>query len=63
MALFRYNTVDVARSSHTVQVPENSIAKLMYYLDVMCTLIEYSDHDLDELRDFTKFYNLTAAEK
>lgn len=62
MAYFHYNTFDLARTSRQVAVPESNIAKLMYYLDVVCSLIEYDERNLDRLRDYSKYNKLTDSE-
>ncbi|CAF1553054.1 unnamed protein product [Didymodactylos carnosus] len=62
MALYSLGTWDVQRFSQTVNVPNNSIAKCMYYLDVVCTLLEYDESNLDRLRDFRNYHRLTDDE-
>ncbi|CAF3597048.1 unnamed protein product [Rotaria sp. Silwood1] len=62
MAFFNLNTYDISRSSRRVKVPDNSIAKLMYYLDCMCTLIEYDESDLNRLRDYRNYDDLTDTD-
>lgn len=63
MAFLGFNTENITRASHMVQVPENNIAKLMYYLDVVCTLVEYNDPAMNKLRNFTKHYTLSTNER
>ncbi|CAF2646784.1 unnamed protein product [Rotaria sp. Silwood2] len=62
MAFFHLNTYDISRSSQQVKVPDNGIAKLMYYLDCMCTLIEYDESNLNRLRDYKNYDDLTDIE-
>ncbi|CAF3451384.1 unnamed protein product [Rotaria socialis] len=62
MAFLNLNSFDVSCSSTQVQVPDNSIAKLMYYLDCLCTLVEYDESALNRLRDFRNYDDLSEAE-
>jgi hypothetical protein len=34
----------------------------MYYLDVVCNLIEYDEHNLNRLRNFNNYRNLSDTE-
>ena len=62
MAYFHFDTFDLARSSREVNIPENNVAKLMYYLNIVCDLIEYDDHNFDRLRDFKNYHRTTDTE-
>lgn len=62
MAYLHYDTVNFARASNPVIIPENNVAKLMYYLDIVCSLIEYDDHNLDRLRNYRNYKNITDTE-
>ena len=42
-------------------VPNNDLAKLMYYLDCITTVIEYDDYNI--LTDYKHYYNLTLDQK
>jgi hypothetical protein len=62
MAYFHYDTLNVTRTSREVNIPENNVARLMYYLHIVCDLIEYDDRNLDRLRDFKNYHRITNAE-
>ncbi|CAF3589848.1 unnamed protein product [Adineta steineri] len=52
----------LSRASRMVRIPNDPIAKLMYYLDIVCTLVEYKDHSLDRLRNYSNYKNLSDNE-
>jgi len=62
MAYLHYDTFGLSQSSHKVKIPENNIARLMYYLDIVCDLIEYDERNLDRLRNYNNYNNLTDTE-
>lgn len=62
MAYLQHSTFDFSRASNPVTIPDSNIAKLMYYLDVVCDLIEYDDRNLDRLRNFKNYRNITDTE-
>lgn len=48
---------------NTVTVPADPKARLMYYLNCICTVLDLSDQqNLSRLRDFNKYYLLSEAE-
>lgn len=49
------NDVGVKRTGQAVQVPNNDVAKLMYYLSCVCVSIEANDEP--EIRRFTDYMN------
>ena len=62
MAYFQFNDFDVTNVGRTVNIPDNNVARLMYYLDVVCDLIEYDDRDLNRLRDYRNYHRITDTE-
>jgi hypothetical protein len=62
MAYLHYDTFDLARTSRRVDIPENNVARLMYYLHIVCDLIEYDDRNLDRLRDFKNYHRINDTE-
>ena len=53
--------VGIRRTSQTVQVPDNPKAKLMYYLNSVCCVLEIGG-DIRGLRDYRNFGYLTQLE-
>ena len=62
MAALVSERVGIKDITNPVTVPENSKAKLMYYLDCVATLIELNHPNLRRLRDYQKYYLLNDAE-
>lgn len=62
-----YNRQEVKITETTVDatVPDNDTARLMYYLNCMCCVLqlEVSDYSIKRLRDYKKYYLLTTDEK
>ncbi len=63
--VFSKKEVGLADMSVTVKVPDNDIAKLMYYLNSMCTVLglETTGYNIARLTDYNKHYMLTNDEK
>ena len=55
------NKLKVEAYGTKTNVPDNNIAKLMYYLDCVLTVIEYDRSN--KLTDFLHYYNLNNKEK
>ena len=53
------NNTTIETFGHLVNVPNNNIAKLMYYLDCVSTVIEYNDNTLT---DYQNYDELTIEE-
>ena len=59
-ATFGMNKLTFEDFGERTTVPNNNIAKLMYYLDCVLTVIEY---DRIILTDYKNYYVLTAEER
>jgi hypothetical protein len=57
-----FDTFGLSRTSEPVTIPDSSIAKLMYYLTTVCDLIEYDERNLDRLRNYKNYRNLSDTE-
>jgi hypothetical protein len=55
----QYGLKDISR---TAQVPDDPTAKLMYYLNSICTILDLDDTDSDlrVLRDYAHYFQLSA---
>ncbi|KAL3847959.1 hypothetical protein ACJMK2_018848 [Sinanodonta woodiana] len=64
MALLNKKDIEFKVISRSVTVPDDPRAKLMYYLDCMCTVVDLSNTspNLQRLRNYTN-YGLTSDEK
>ena len=60
-ATLNYNSIHVQAIGRTVTVPDNDIARLMYYLSCVDTVIRHDQ--TDRLSDYENYYRLTKAEE
>ncbi len=56
-----YQSLDVKPIGRTVTIPDNRLAKLMYYLDCVFTVIQYDQNS--RLTDFRNYYLLSKEEE
>ena len=63
--VFSKNEVGLTDTSVTAKVPDNDIAKLMYYLKSMCSILglETTGYNIARLTDYNNHYMLTIDEK
>ena len=59
-ASFGLNNLHVEAFGQKTTVPNNNVARLMYYLDCVSTVIEYDEYN--KLTDYQHYYNLTIDE-
>ena len=63
MAFFNRTEVGLKDTTQRVTVPADPRAKLMYYLDCMCTVLKLDDDDdINRLRRFNNYYTLTRTD-
>ncbi|CAF1400289.1 unnamed protein product [Rotaria sp. Silwood1] len=62
MAAFGSTEFEFQRFGRTVQVPDADIAKVMYYLDCVCTVIEYNDNNIRRYRNYSNWRNMSDEE-
>ncbi|CAF1458566.1 unnamed protein product [Adineta ricciae] len=63
MALFSRSQFNLRPTSSRATVPDNDLAKLMYYLNCVFSAIEYTDQDVRRYRDYRNWSFLTNAEQ
>ena len=63
MSLFVRNQINLRVTSSRATVPDNDLAKVMYYLNCVLSAIEYKEQDLSRYRDYQKWYQLSNEEK
>ena len=61
MAAFNRLQVGLEKTGKTASIPNNPKAKLMYYINSICSVIDVDDGSLTRLRNYHS-YNLTAGE-
>ena len=59
------NRVGVENTSTTVGVPNNPVARLMYYLNCMCTVLslDQMDYNIMKLVSYETYFLLTNEDK
>ncbi|CAF3990074.1 unnamed protein product [Rotaria sp. Silwood1] len=62
MAAFGSTEYDFKKFGTTVNIPNADIAKIMYYLDCVCTVIEYNDNDIRRYRNYSNWRNMSDEE-
>ena len=62
MAAFVGERVRIRDTSVSVSVPQNSKAKLMYYLNCVATVIQLDDPALSRLKNYQSYYLLSEEE-
>ena len=56
--------INVKRTGSTTTVPDNPIAKLMYYFDCVCSCVEADDDDTTRrLRNYRSYISLSSQEE
>ena len=56
-----YQSLDVKPIGRTVTVPDNNLARLMYYLNCVFSVIQYDQNN--KISDYQRYYNLNEEEK
>ncbi len=62
MAMFSNTNYDVRMFGETVTVPDADVAKVMYYLDCVCTVIDYDDNNIRRYRNYSNWMNMSDEE-
>ena len=63
MALFFRDQFSLRPTSSRATVPDNDLARVMYYLNCVFTAIEYKDQDVRKFRDYHNWSLLNNAEQ
>jgi hypothetical protein len=62
MAFLQRNQLDFKDITVNVTVPNNDIARLMYYLNCVCEAVEYNDADVRRFRNYNNWSSLSNEE-
>ena len=62
MPVFGTNEYDFRKFGDTVTVPNADIAKIMYYIDCVCTVVDYNDNNISRYRDYSNWRNMSDEE-
>ena len=59
MALIQRNQFGFRQTPVSATIPNNDVARLMYYLDVVCNTIDYNDADVSRFRNYNNWWSLS----
>ena len=62
MAVFGTTQINFKKTGTVVSVPNADIAKIMYYIDCVCTVIDYNDGDIQRYRNYANWANMSDQE-
>jgi hypothetical protein len=62
MAYLQHNQYGIKDVSQTINVPNNDVARLMYYLNSVCYTIEYNDNNISRYRNCSNWSLLSNEE-
>lgn len=62
MAFLQSTNYDVKAFGRNVTIPNSDIAKVMYYLDCVCTVIDYNDGNIQRYRNYSNWANMSDQE-
>ena len=60
MAYLQHNRFGIKDTSVDANVPPNDIARLMYYLKCVCSVIEYNDGNISRFRNYNNWSQLST---
>jgi len=64
VAYYQRNEVEFERTTHSVTVPNNDVARLMYYLNCVCTAIDCNnDNDIQRFPNYQNWARLSFEEQ
>jgi hypothetical protein len=62
MAMLQSTNFDVTPFGKTVTIPDADIARIMYYIDCVCAVVEYNDSDIRRYRNYSNWANMSDRE-
>ncbi|CAF4650137.1 unnamed protein product [Rotaria sp. Silwood2] len=63
MANLEKQIFDIIHGRERVNIPNNDIAKIMYYLNCVCHCIDYDDSDIDRFINYPNWSSLSDEEE
>ncbi|CAF1532467.1 unnamed protein product [Didymodactylos carnosus] len=63
MAHLQFGGIELESVGLSTTVPDNDLARVMYYLSCVCSAIDYNDNDIQRYRNYNEYYRLTEEEK
>jgi hypothetical protein len=62
MAMFQRSNIGVREYGTTVSVPDNDVARCMYYLNCVCAVIDYNDANIRRYTNYREYWRLSNDE-
>ena len=63
-AILGRREIQIKKTGHTVTIPDDPIAKLMYYLNCVCSCVEADDdYSIRRLKDYSNYSRLSDEEE
>ena len=62
MAVLQRKQVNFRQTGKETSVPNNDVARLMYYFHCVCSAIEYNDSDVQRFRNYDNWSSLSYTE-
>jgi hypothetical protein len=62
MAMWQQSNIGVREYGTTVSVPDNDVARCMYYLNCVCAVIDYDDTSIRRYTNYQRYWALSADE-
>jgi hypothetical protein len=62
MAMFQRSNIGIREYGTTISVPDNDVARCMYYLNCVCAVIDCDDANIRRYTNYEKYWLLSAAE-
>jgi hypothetical protein len=62
MAMFQSTNYDVKKTGTFTTVPDADIAKIMYYLNCVCTVIDYNEGNIQRYRNYSNWADMSDEE-
>ncbi len=62
MAFLQRNQIGLRETGIAASIPNNDVARLMYYFNCVCYAIEYTDNDMQRYRNYRNWSSLSYTE-
>ncbi|CAF1536252.1 unnamed protein product [Adineta ricciae] len=62
MPVIQNTSYDVKKFGRTVTIPDADIARIMYYIDCVCTVVDYNENNIQRYRNYSNWMNMSDQE-
>ena len=60
--MIQNTSYDMKKFGRTVTIPDADIAKIMYYIDCVCTVVDYNENNIQRYRNYSNWMNMSDQE-